>query len=86
MITSVKYYTKTKTKNKKWIDRSLGQMLKGKLYRQNHTEAYTNTLTKREKEIYIYSFSQSPLPQFGMIRCLFRNSTDAGYIKLTVEI
>ena len=23
---------------------------------------------------------------FGMIRCLFRYSTDAGYIKLTVEI
>ena len=44
-----------------------------------HTEAYTYTLTKREKgKIYIYHCSQSPLPQFGMIRFLFRSSTDAG--------
>ena len=35
---------------------------------------------------YVYSCSQSPVPQFGMIRCLFRYSTDAGYIKLIVGI
>ena len=33
----------------------------------------------------IYPCSQSPPPQFGMIRCLFRYSTDAGYISLIVE-
>ena len=55
---------------------------------KSHTEAYTYTLTKREKgkNIYIYCCSQSPPPQFVMIRCLFRYSTDAGYIKLIVEI
>ena len=55
---------------------------------KSHTEAYTCTLLKREKgkEIYIYRCCQSPPPQFGMIRCLFRYSTDAGYIKLIVEI
>ena len=54
---------------------------------KSHTEAYTYTLTKREKgKIYIYCCSQSPPPQFGMIRCLFRYSTDAGCIKLIVEI
>ena len=54
---------------------------------KSHTEAYTYTLTKREKgKKYIYLCSRSPPPQFGMILCLFRYSTDAGYIKLTVEI
>ena len=54
---------------------------------KSHTEAYTYTLTKREKgKIYIYRCSQSPLPQFGVIRSLFRYSTDSGYIKLIVEI
>ena len=46
---------------------------------KSHTEAYTYTLTKREKGgKNIYRSSQSPPPQFGMIRCLFRYSTDAG--------
>ena len=87
MVTSAKNYTK-KNKNKKRTDRTLGQMVKAKLYRQKpHTEAYTYTLTKREKgKKYIYHCSQSPPPQFGMIRCLFRYSTDAGYIKVIVEI
>ena len=50
-------------------------------------EAYTYTLTKREKgKKYVYRCPQSPPPQFGMIHCLFRCSTDAGYIKLIVEI
>ena len=52
-----------------------------------HTEAYTYTLTKRKKgEKIIYLCSQSPPPQFGMICCLFRYSTDAGYIKLIVDL
>ena len=47
---------------------------------KSHTEAYTYTLKKKEKKgnIYIYCCSQSPPPQFGMIRCLFMYSTDAG--------
>ena len=62
-------------------------MVKAKLYRQNHTQKHTHTHTKREKgkKIYIYRCSQSP-PQFGMICCLFRYSTDAGHIKLFVEL
>ena len=59
---------------------------------KSHTEAYTYTLRKTEKGgkkkkyIYIYHCSQSPSPQFEMIRCLFRYSTGAGHIKLIVEI
>ena len=54
---------------------------------KSHREAYTYTVTKREKgKIYIYRCSQSPPPQFGMIHCLFRYSTDAGYIRLIVEL
>ena len=55
---------------------------------KSHTEAYTYTLTKREKgKKYIYIVAPKVhLLNFGMIRCLFRYYTDAGYIKLTVEI
>ena len=45
---------------------------------KSHTEAYTYTLTKRGKVEKNISCSQCPPPQFGMIRCLFRYSTDAG--------
>ena len=84
MITSAKNCTK-----KKKMDRQ-NPRTNGKstaIQTTSHTEAYTYTLTKREKgKKYIYHCSQSPPPQFGMIRCLFRYSTDAGYIKLIVEI
>ena len=50
MITSAKKYTK-----KKWTDRTLGQMVKAKLYRQNHTQNHTHTQSQREKgKKYIY--------------------------------
>ena len=83
MITSTKNYPKKKSKRKKrkkWTDRTLGQMVKEKLYRQNHTQKHTHTLSQKEKKgkIYIYHCSQSPPPEFGMIRCLFRCSADAG--------
>ena len=55
MITSAKNYSKKKKKLK--TDRTIGQMVKIKLYRQNHT---------------------NPPLEFGIIRCLFRYSTDAG--------
>ena len=63
-------------------------MVKAKLYRQNHTQKHTHTHSQKAKKgsKYIYLCSQSSLPQFGMIHCLFRYSTDAGYIKLIVEI
>ena len=79
-----------KIKNKPKTDRqNLRTNGKSKaIQTKSHTEAYTYTLTKREKGkyIYIHRCSQSPPPQFGMIRCLFRYSTDAAYIKLIVEI
>ena len=87
MITSAQNYTKT-NKKKTQTDRTLGQMVKAKLYRQNHTQKHTHTHSEKANKgkKYIYRCSQSPPPQFGMIRCLFRYSTDAGYIKLIVEI
>ena len=84
-------YTK-KTKQKKWTGRTLGQMVKAKVYRQNYTKKHTHThLEKEEKKekkkkyIYIVAPKVHHL-NFGMIHCLFRYSTDAGYIRLTVEI
>ena len=73
---------------KKWTDRTPGQMVKAKLYRENLTQKPTHTHSqkeKKEKNIYIVVPKAHRL-NFGMIRCLFRYSTDAGYIKLTVEI
>ena len=50
MITSVKNYTK-----KKRTDRTLGQMVKAKLYSQNHTQKHTHTHSQKEKKgKYIY--------------------------------
>ena len=88
MITSAKKSTKIPNQNKtKWTDRTLGQMVKAKLYRQNHTKKHTHTHSQKDKkEKKIYRCSQSTLPQFGMICCLFMYSTDAGYIKLIVEL
>ena len=34
----------------------------------------------------VYGCSQIPPPQFWLIRCLFRYSTDAGYLRLIVGI
>ena len=57
MITSSKIYTKTtqKTENKKNLtDRTLGQMVKAKLHRENHTKKHTHTHSqkgKKEKKI-----------------------------------
>ena len=48
MIRSTKNYTKNK-----WTDRTLGQMVKAKLYRQNHTKKNTRTHHKKRKK-YIY--------------------------------
>ena len=86
MITSDENYTKKKEKTDRQNPRTNGKSKA--IQTKSHTEAYAYTFTKREKgkKIYIYHYSQSPPPQFGMIHCLFRYSTEAGYIKLTVEI
>ena len=47
MITSTKNYTK---KRKKRTERTLGQMVKAKLYRQNHTQKHTHTHSQKEKK------------------------------------
>ena len=58
MITSTKNYIKKKNKKKR-ADRTLGQMVNAKLYRQNHTKKHTHTHSQKEKKekkknIYIY--------------------------------
>ena len=56
MITSTKNYTK---KKKTWTDILLGQMVKAKLYRQNHTKKHRHTHSqkeKKEKKIYVYIY------------------------------
>ena len=58
MVTGAKNYTKT-NKQKKRTDRTLRQMVKAKLYRQNHTKKHTHTHSqkeKKEKNIFIYIY------------------------------
>ena len=43
-----------KKKNPQWTDRTLGQMLKAKLYRQNNTKKHIYTLSQKEKKEKIY--------------------------------
>ena len=47
MITSAKNYIKKKRKR---ADRTLGQMVKANLYRQNHTKKHTHTHSQKEKK------------------------------------
>ena len=55
MIASAKNYIKTQNKQTKNTRQNPGQMVKTKLYRQNHTKkAYRYTLRKREKGKNIY--------------------------------
>ena len=49
MIPSAKNYTK----KKKWTNRTLGQMVKANLYRQNHTKKHTHT---HSQKTYIYLY------------------------------
>ena len=46
MITSTKNYTK---QQQKMTDRTLGQMVKAKVYRQNHTKKHKHTHSQKEK-------------------------------------
>ena len=57
MITSAKNYTKTNKQTKKWTERTLGQTVKAKLYRQNHAKKRTHIHSQKEKKeekIYIF--------------------------------
>ena len=63
MITSTKNYTKMNKQTKKWTDRSLWQLVKAKLYRQNHTKKHTHAHSQKEKKenkyVYILLFPKS---------------------------
>ena len=48
---SAKNYTKKEKK-----DRTLGQMVNAKLYRQNHTKKHTHTHLQKEKKEKIYMY------------------------------
>ena len=64
MIISAKNYTK---KTKKRTERTLGQMVKAKLYRQNHKKKHSHThkKRKRKKNIYLYiKKEESKLDQY----------------------
>ena len=52
MITSAKNYTKKtkKTIKQNRTDRTLGQMVKAKLYRQNHTQKHTHKHSQKEEK------------------------------------
>ena len=54
MIASTKNCTKKQKQNQKWIGRTLGQMVKAELYKQNHTKKHTHTHLQKEKKENIY--------------------------------
>ena len=43
-------FTTMRKKTKNRTDRTLGQMVKAKLYRQNHTQKHTHTHSQKEKK------------------------------------
>ena len=51
-MVSAKNYTKKTNKEikKKPTDRTLGQMVKAKLYRQNYTKKHTHTHSQKERK------------------------------------
>ena len=82
---------KTILKKKKRTDRTLGQMVKAKLTDKiTHSSIHIHTHKKRKrgkKNIYIYIVAPKVhLLNIGMLCCPFRYSTDAGYVKLFVEL
>ena len=75
MITSAENYTKKKKDRQNPRPNGKSKAIQTK----SHPEAYTYTLTKKRTRGKInISCSQSPPPEFGLIRCLFRCSADAG--------
>ena len=87
MITNTKNYTKTKPKKQKTDRPNPSTNGKSKaIQTKSHRSIHIHTKKEKTGKKYIYCCSKSPPPQFGMIRCLFRYSTDAGYIKLILEV
>ena len=84
----IKKFFKLVKKTEKQTDRTLGQMVKAKLYRQNHTQKHTHTHSQKEKKgrKNIYLCSQSPPPQFGTILLPTQVFSRCRYIKLFVEL
>ena len=61
MIASTKNYTKKERRRKKQTGRTLGQMVKAKVYRQNHRKKHTHTHLGKEKKvknIYIHIYKK----------------------------
>ena len=61
-ILALKSILKTKKKKKNQTDRTLGQMIKAKLYRQNHTQNHIHTHSQKKKKgnnIYILLLPKS---------------------------
>ena len=57
-----------KKRKKKGTDRTLGQMVKAKPYRKNHTKKHTHTQSrKEEKEKYIYIYIQKKKEESNQI-------------------
>ena len=84
MITSAKKYTKKKERKKDRQNFRINGKSKA-IQIKAHKEAYTYT-QKEKKEKYIYIVApKTHRFNLGMICCLFRYSTDAGYIKLILE-
>ena len=50
MITRAKNYTNKKKTKTKMDRQTVGQMVKAKLYRQNHTQKHTHTHPQKEKK------------------------------------
>ena len=55
MIISTKNYIEKKNQT----DRTLGQMVKGKLYREKHTKKHTHTHSQKEKKEKIYKYKKT---------------------------
>ena len=51
---------KTKKQKNPQAARTLKQMVKAKLYRQNHTQKHTHTLSQKEKKGKIYIYIVAP--------------------------
>ena len=66
MTTSTTTVLKKKTKQNKQTDRTLGQMVKAKLYRTSHVQKHTHTHSEKEKNekknLYIKKGSEQPNP------------------------
>ena len=68
MITRAKNYTnKTKQNKTKWTVRTLGQMVKTKLYRQNHRKKSIHTHSQKEKKAKIYICTKKKKEESNLI-------------------